>query len=240
MSEDGQVGRRGEPLVCVVEDDAETNRAVCGLAVAHGWDAAGFEDAGSFLEAYDGQRAGCIVLDLRLPDASGLQVVDALAERHDHVAPIVFITGHGDLQTAVAAMKSDLVLDFIEKPFEPAALLRVIEAAIVRDLDVVGSWRTWDATRRKLERLSDRERQVLDALMEGKSNKQIALELDVSHKTISTHRTNVLEKFRCQSIVDVARLMQTEHPASGVALVAGDGSGIGDADGDGAAAGSSA
>jgi len=225
MIDDGRSGPSVEPLVSVVEDDAETNRAVCGLAAAHGWEAAGYEDAGSFLDAYDARRAGCIVLDLRLPDVSGLQVVDALASRHEHVAPIVFITGHGDLQTAVSAMKSDLVLDFIEKPFEPAALLRVIETAIVRDLVAVGAWRTWDATRRKLDRLSDRERQVLDALMQGKSNKQIALELDVSHKTISTHRTNVLEKFGCQSIVDVARLMQTEHPGSGVTLSGGEGGG---------------
>jgi FixJ family two-component response regulator len=203
------------PLVNVVEDDPDTNRAVCGLAAAHGWEARGYPDAASFLAGYDGGRPGCIVLDLRLPDASGMQVVEALTERGDHVAPIVFITGHGDLQTAVTAMKSDLVCDFIEKPFEPADLLRVIEGAVDRDRELVGGWRTWRSTRAKLERLSDRERQVLDALMEGKSNKQIAIELDVSHKTVSTHRTHVLEKFGCQSIVDVARLLEAPPPGPG-------------------------
>jgi FixJ family two-component response regulator len=221
------------PLVSVVEDDVDMNRAVCGLAAAHGWDAESYGDAGQFLERYDGSRTGCIVLDLRLPDASGLQVIERLADREDHIAPVIFVTGHGDLNTAVTAMKSELVQDFVEKPFVPADLLRIMESAIARDREIMESWRVWWSTRERLERLSERERQVLDALMEGKSNKQIALELDVSHKTVSTHRTHVLEKFSSQSIVDVARMLEAPQPRSGATPALAGHSAAGDGEGGG-------
>lgn len=197
------------PLITVVEDDVENNRAVCGLARSHGWDAVGYEYGETFLDHYDGDRAGCIVLDLRLPDISGLQVASRLAERLSHVAPIVFMTGHGDLRTAVQAMKYDLVRDFVEKPFRPADLLSVIAEAVQYDVSTMASWRRNSRIRERLSRLSDREREVLSALMQGKSNKQIAMDLDISHKTISTHRTHVLAKFECQSIVDVARMLES-------------------------------
>ncbi|MFK7961744.1 MAG: response regulator transcription factor [Phycisphaerales bacterium] len=196
-------------VVRVVEDDAEARRSVVELAQSHGWRAVGYGDAESFLTEYDGGEVGCIVLDLRLPDRSGLQVVDALAEREGHVSPVVFMTGHGDLPTAVAAMKNTLVRDFVEKPFAPSKLTGAIERSIAVDRDVVSRWQRIAAARSCSRRLSEREREVLDALMEGKTNKQIAVDLGVSHKTVSTHRTHVLEKFECQSIVDVARLLES-------------------------------
>lgn len=196
-------------VVRVVEDDPDARRGVVGLAESHGWRAVGYGDAESFLVDYDGGEVGCIVLDLRLPDRSGLQVVDALAEREGHVSPVIFMTGHGDLPTAVSAMKNSLVRDFVEKPFAPTKLTNAIEQAIAVDRDVVSRWQMIDAARARQRKLSDREREVLDALMQGKTNKQIAVDLGVSHKTVSTHRTHVLEKFECQSIVDVARLLES-------------------------------
>ena len=203
----------GPPLVHIVEDDDDTRRALEALVAAQGYDAVAFADGNSFLAGYQSGRPGCVILDLRLPDISGLQVLEACRTRETHVSPIVFVTAHGETQAAVAAMKSQRVLDFVEKPFAPKSLLHLIEHAIEADRTVLRLWMEWHDMERRRQTLSKREREVAQAMLAGKSNKQIAIDLDVSHKTVSTHRTHVLKKLDCTSLVELVRRISLAPPS---------------------------
>lgn len=160
--------------------------------------------ARDFLSAYNPGQSGCLVLDVRMPEISGLQLQEELAQRRIWI-PIVMITGHGDVPMAVRAMKSG-AFDFLPKPFNGQDLLECVQRALAAD----ASHRQEDVQRRaaaeQLRLLTSREREVLNHLLGGKSNKLIARQLTISVKTVEVHRRNVMEKMAARSVAELVAL----------------------------------
>jgi FixJ family two-component response regulator len=182
-----------DDLIYVVEDDAAMRRSIVFLAESVGWNARGFASAEDFLRETEAEQAACLILDIRMPTMSGLELQRMLNARGAAAPPIVFITGHGDVAMAVQAMKEG-ALDFIEKPFKDQQLLDAIAQAV----RVSGQRRVHDQrqaeARHLLDRLTQREGEVAALVARGLSNKLIARELDISDKTVQVHRAHVLEK----------------------------------------------
>ncbi len=164
-----------EATVFLVDDDPEMLKASARAVASAGWPFQTYLSGEEFLRAYDPTQAGCVVLDLRMPRVSGLRVQEALTAKNAHI-PLIFITGYGDVAVAVQAMKAGAV-DFLEKPFSEQLLLACIERAMAHDAEMrqVLARRTTFAAR--LARLTRREREVLDLVLAGLLNKQIALRL---------------------------------------------------------------
>jgi len=192
-----------QTTVFVVEDDSIIRCTILSLADSIGLRARGYAKAGDFLGAYSPDNRGCLVLDLRLPDMSGLQLIEQLVNRFRYLPTTVIITGHGDIQTAVAAIRSG-VLDFLEKPFRPQQLLDQIQNAIRVEANAYREFTRRMNLEAAAGQLSIREKQVLSMLLANKSNKQIAAELQLSFKTISWHRTSALRKLEVESMLDLA------------------------------------
>ena len=160
--------------------------------------------AEEFLEAYDPARPGCIVLDVRMPGLSGLELQDRL--REDRFAPpVLLITGHGDIPMAVRALKAGAV-DFIEKPFSDQVLLERIQQALDVDAKHRGALGKLTDIERRLTRLTARERQVFAIVVTGKPNKVIASDLGLSQKTVEVHRAHVMDKMRANSFADLVKM----------------------------------
>ncbi len=204
-------------MVYVVEDDSAVRRSM--RALLHGVEAEvrTYPSGASFIDAYDPTLPGCLLLDLRLPDIDGLQVMQRLGEQWRCCPPTIVVTGYGDVPTAVALMKMGVV-DFLEKPFSPDKLLSLVTATLENERVARGQRLLRERTLEAIGQLSAREREVLDELLSGKPNKQIAAELDLSAKTVSSHRANILAKLRMQSLVELARVLD-----SAVDAKAGDG-----------------
>jgi RNA polymerase sigma factor (sigma-70 family) len=193
-----------EAIVFVVDDDASMLRALSRLLASTGRKVEAFVSPREFLERPRHDGPGCVVLDLKMPGLSGLDVQEALAS-DARALPIVFISGHGKIPAAVRAMKAGAV-DFLTKPFEDDALLASIEMAIQRSVAL----RTDDAETRELERrlrtLTPREREVLPLVVRGLPNKQIASRLGTSLQTIKVHRARVMAKMQAGSLADLVRM----------------------------------
>lgn len=190
--------------VYVVDDDPAVRKAVVFLVESAGLNVVGFTSANDFLESCDSDVRGCLVLDVRMPGLSGLELQESLAERGIGI-PIVFITGHGSVSMSVRALKKGAI-DFIEKPFNDTHLLDSISRALDLDLqsrDVLVQRRRYA---QRLATLTHREREILGYLLAGKHTKQIATELDISIKTVDKHRARVLEKMQAESTVGLLRL----------------------------------
>jgi FixJ family two-component response regulator len=195
-----------DPTVYVVDDDAEVCKSLRWLIESAGFHVATHAGAEEFLKGYDAERAGCLVLDVRLSGQSGLDLQEQLVTEGIGL-PVIIITGYGDVPTAVRAMRSG-ALDFIEKPFDVKLLLDRVRQAV--ELDV----------RKRLERaeraeivarfalLTPREREVLKRVVDGRANKQIARDLGISTKTVEAHRSHVMEKMRAQSLAGLVQLVQ--------------------------------
>ncbi len=200
-----------EATVFVVDDDAALRRSIAFLAESVGWRVRAFADPQEFLRSPDLAGGGCLVLDVRMPGMSGLELQRELQTRRIEL-PIVFITGHGDIAMAVQAMK-DGALDFIEKPFKDQQLLDAIARAMR-----VSARRQEQASRqaeyrRLLCQLTQREREVAALVARGLSNKLIARELDISDKTVQVHRANLMDKMGVHSAAELAQiLMRAEEP----------------------------
>jgi len=150
----------------------------------------------------------CLLLDVRMPGMSGLALFDRLVERGlIEAMPVIFLTGHGDVPTAVAAVKRG-AFDFVEKPFSDNALVDRVEQALARSGEVLGRMKAIDAVRRKLAELTDRECDVMRLVIDGRPNKLIADELDISVRTVEVHRARVFEKMDVKSAVELANLMR--------------------------------
>lgn len=197
-----------EPTVFVVDDDAAVCDALRMLLRTAGMSVETFRSATSFLKAYRQGRAGCLVLDIRMPGMTGLDLQDELHKRRISI-PIVFLTGHGDVPLAVRALKKGAV-DFIEKPHEEERLVLAVLNALRIDLDRRRQANRHDnssgdlATR--LATLSEREREVLDRILEGKQTRQIAGELSISVKTVEFHRARIREKLAVGSLAQLFKL----------------------------------
>lgn len=195
---------RGEATVFVVDDDAEVRKSLRQLIESVGMPVQTFAEAQEFLDAYTPERPGCLVLDVRMPGMSGLELQRKLAE-HDVTLPVIFISAHGDIPMAVNALKQGAV-DFIEKPFRAQALLERVSEAIRVDRRRREQRVSQGAVSRQLDRLTPREREVMQLLVLGKSVKEVAVALDISPKTVQIHRANVMDKLDAASVVDLVRI----------------------------------
>jgi RNA polymerase sigma factor (sigma-70 family) len=190
--------------IIIVDDDPSLRKALTRLCHTAGLTVNAFSSAQEFLEAGKPERPACLILDLRLPGLSGLDLQAELSARNIQI-PIVFITGHGDIPTSVRAMKAGAV-DFLTKPFLNKDLLAVIQHALSKDIRLASDQQELEALRQRLDQLTPRERQVFDLVVKGLLNKQIAGELGASEQTIKVHRARVMEKMQ---VASVAELVQT-------------------------------
>jgi FixJ family two-component response regulator len=165
-----------------------------------------FPTAQAFLDREPIDRPACLVLDVRLPGLSGLDLQTALGSRQD-ILPIIFITGRGSIPMSVRAMK-DGALDFLRKPVESQELLDAIRRALARSRDALGRRAERDALAARLAMLTAREREVLELVVAGMLNKQIAVELGAAEKTIKVHRGRVMKKMEAESVADLVRMTQ--------------------------------
>ena len=193
-----------DPIVYVVDDDQAMRTSLTWLIESTGMQVRTFESADAFLAAHFPGMAGCLLLDVRMPGMSGLELQQQLA-REGFTIPVIIITGHGDVGMAVKAMKVGAV-DFIEKPFHDEDLL----GAIRRALDVDARQRASQTTRAeiaaRLAELTPREHEVMIMVTDGKSNKEMAAALGVSTKTVEAHRARVMEKMRAESLAELVRM----------------------------------
>jgi len=192
------------PTVFIVDDDAAIRFAMQALMDSVNLNHEIFASADEFLEKIAGQRPGCLVLDIRMPGLGGLELQEELIRR-GNTLPIIFITGHGDVPMAVEAMQKGAV-DFIQKPFRDQELLDRIREALATDEERREAQQHHAEVAHRLERLTNREREVFDLVVTGKPNKVIAYELGVSQRTVEIHRARVMEKMQARSLADLVKM----------------------------------
>ena len=189
------------PLVYVVDDDEALRDSLRWLLESAGYRAATYSTAERFLTAYRPGFASCLVLDVRMPGLTGLELQQELNRRGKSL-PIIFITGHGDVPMAVTAVKNG-AYHFLEKPFKDAQLLKVIEQAAARGGTGAGDDALRQCAAARLATLTQREREVLDLVVNGRKNKQIAEDLGISVKTVEAHRAHAMEKMGATSVAEL-------------------------------------
>ncbi|MEA2705601.1 MAG: hypothetical protein QOH22_389 [Gemmatimonadaceae bacterium] len=199
------VAARNE-IVYVVDDDSSIRQALSGLLRSVGLRVETFGSAHEFLRAQRVEAPACLVLDVRLPDASGLDLPDELRNL-DVPLPVIFITGHGTIPISVRAMKSG-ALEFLTKPFQDADLLGAIDVALERDRAARVDRSGMVEARRRIERLTPREHEVLELVVAGKMNKQIAAQLGTAEQTVKQHRGRVMRKLQVDSVAELVRLVE--------------------------------
>jgi RNA polymerase sigma factor (sigma-70 family) len=202
-------------VIHIVDDDPSVRKALSRLLASVGLPCMTYALSRELLDAPVGLNFGCIVLDLQMPGLNGLELQRELRARGIDT-PIIFLTGHGDIPTSVRAMKGGAV-DFLTKPFQEKDLLLAIEVATERDRQLKAKKREQAATEELLQSLTPRERQVLDLVIQGSMNKEIADALGTSEKTIKVHRGRVMHKMRVNSVAALVHLMERVQPAAGLA-----------------------
>jgi len=189
--------------VVVIDDDEAVLDSTRVLLESEGFDVETFERASNFLQRFEGRLPGCLVTDVRMPDMDGLELLQALAARGP-LPPVIVITGHGEVPMAVQAMKLG-ARDFLEKPFDTAELMTSIRAALTGAANSVAVV-TDPEMQQRLARLTPREREVLEQLVIGRSNKAIARQLAISPRTVEIHRARVMEKMCAGSLSQLVRM----------------------------------
>ena len=193
--------------VFLVDDDSSVRRALTRLIKSAGYPVLAFASAGEFLENnVPSDGPACLVLDIRMPGLSGLDLQGELQKR-DSILPIIFITGHGDIPMSVKAMKAGAV-DFLPKPVNDAVLLRAIEQALARAVREGAELAERKDIQRRLDTLTPRERQVLEHVIGGQLNKQIAFDLGTVERTIKVHRARVMKKMHVGSLAELVRIAE--------------------------------
>lgn len=193
-----------EPIVFVVDDDPSFCRSTERLLRAAGFNVQTFMSASEFLHLRRRQSPGCLVLDVRLPDLSGLDLQRELARTGNHV-PIIFMTGHGDIPMSVQAMKAGAV-EFLTKPFREEDLLDALRNALARDRSMREEEARLAEVRARYESLTPREREVMALVVAGLLNKQIAAELGTVEKTVKFHRGHIMQKMQVESVAELVRM----------------------------------
>lgn len=203
--------------IYVVDDDDAIRRSLSFMLRTSGYAVRLFEGGLAFLKEAADLPPGCVLLDVRMPDIDGMAVQQELRAR-GVMLPVVIMTGHGDIDMAVAAMKAG-ASDFIEKPFEKAALIACIEAAHRQSIAARGASARAQEAQARLNILTDRERDVLDGLVEGLPNKSIAYDLGISPRTVEIHRANLMQKLEVKSLAEALRI--AFHAGEGVEVTGG-------------------
>jgi RNA polymerase sigma factor (sigma-70 family) len=193
-----------QPAVYIVDDDDAVRDSLSFLMKSVGLSCQVFPSAQAYLEAVDTIEAGCLVLDIRMPGMSGLELQKKLNAMGSMV-PIIFITGHGDVPMAVQAMR-DGALDFVQKPFRDQDLIDCINHALDEDSRNRSIQQQQQSLKGRVSQLTDREREVMQLVVAGKANKVIAAELGVSQRTVEIHRSRVMEKMRARSLAQLVRM----------------------------------
>ena len=196
--------------VMVVDDDAGMRNAMRSLLKSVGLPCTLFASAQEFLASYQPSQQGCLVLDIRMPGMSGLELQQQLNMR-GAVIPVIFMSGHADIPMAVEAMQHG-AFDFLQKPFRDQELLDRVHRALARDMDNRARLRHTDRIRERLATLSPREREVLDLVTQGKANKMVAGDLGVSQRTVEIHRAHVMQKMEAGSLAELVRMMMAVAP----------------------------
>jgi FixJ family two-component response regulator len=200
-----------EAVVIVIEDDASVRTAVKELIESVGLKVRLYASAGAFLEAHNSDTPSCLVLDVRLPEVSGIKLQEELSRAGDYV-PIVLISAYADVEMAVSAMKAGAV-DFLTKPFRSQDLLDAVFTALERD-SARRKMQQWQSILREhYESLSARERQVITMVAAGKLNKQIAADLGLSEVTVKLHRARAMQKMRATSLAELIKMLEHFDPA---------------------------
>ncbi len=188
-------------LVYLVDDDFSVRDSLSMLIESTGQAVREFESADEFLNNFDPEQAGCLILDVRMPNMTGLELQEELVRR-DYAIPIIFISGHADVPDSSKAFRAGAV-DYLEKPFDSDVLLKRMQEAIQKDLDT----RVYKAEKRKLKKrlatLTPRELEVMTLVVKGLSNKEAARQLDVSNRTVDVHRAKIMEKMDAEDLAEL-------------------------------------
>lgn len=202
-----------EPIVYVVDDDSAVRNSLRLLLKSVGLNATTLGSAQEFLSSYNPHQPGCLLLDVRMPGMSGIELQQHLNLR-GAVIPVIFISGHGDVPMAVEAMQHG-AFDFLQKPFRDQDLIDRIQHALTKDHANRAELRKRDSIRARLELLTPREREVLALVTSGKPNKVIASDLGLSQRTVEIHRARVMDKLEATSLAQLVRMTLDlqEHPA---------------------------
>ena len=190
--------------VFLIDDDPGVRDALTLLLSLKGMSTQPFATADTFIQAYQPERAGCVLTDLRMPGMTGLELQAALAERHIDV-PLVVLTAHGDVATARAALKNG-AFDFLEKPVDDDLLVEVLCNALRVDRERRTASISRSAADTRLERLTAREREILALLAAGHQNREIAAQLSISPRTVEVHKARIMEKLQCHSLAELIRM----------------------------------
>ena len=198
-----------EPTVFIVDDDDAVRRFLSGLIESIELPVEAFASARDFLEAYEPGQTGCLVLDVRMPGMSGLELQRELADQAIDL-PVIILTGHGNVQLAVHAMQAGAI-DFVEKPFDNELLLDRIQKAVAENVRVGSERIKRIEIAQRMQLLTPREREVLDLVVAGQTNKGVARHLDISEKTVEIHRANVMRKMQAKSLADLVKMATDRH-----------------------------
>ena len=194
-----------KPLVRVIDDDDAMRRSWAFLIEGEGWAVVTYSDALDFIASNDFKRPGCLVLDVRMPRMSGLELQDKMQELGIDL-PIIFISGHGDIDMAVRTLKQGAT-DFLQKPVDDQRLLTAIGNAVMKNLNHRRTEMELSDFRKSLEQLTQREREVIRMVAQGMSNKQVAENLGISEKTVQVHRGSAYRKLDLHNAAEIARLL---------------------------------
>jgi two-component system, LuxR family, response regulator FixJ len=195
------------PTVFIVDDDDSMRRAIALLLKTVGYNALEFSKPSEFLTKFDAKVHGCLVLDIRMPEMSGLEIQQQL-NLSGAMLPVIFITGHGDIPMAVQAMK-DGAFDFLTKPFRDQELLDRINSALKQDAENRAAVEQHADLRARAESLTPREKEVFELIVAGKANKVVAIDLGLSERTVEIHRSNAMEKMGARSVAHLVRMYLT-------------------------------
>ena len=194
--------------IFIVDDDEAVRDSLRWLLEANGYRVRSFSGAEEFLHAYDPNQVGVLIADVRMPGMSGLELQEELIKREAPL-PIVFITGHGDVPMAVSTMKKSAV-DFLEKPFNETDLRGIVARMLEQAAERVSAAQAQKNHQAVLSRLTAREQQVLERIVAGRLNKQIAGDLNISIKTVEAHRANIMEKLEVTTVADLMKIALTK------------------------------